>query len=60
MIRAITVEPGVGGLRPARGDAGAGRVRGRDPRRRRRLGVCGTDAEIVGGDYGEAPPGASG
>ena len=22
------------------------------------LGICGTDAEIVHGDYGEAPPGA--
>jgi threonine dehydrogenase-like Zn-dependent dehydrogenase len=22
------------------------------------LGICGTDAEIIRGDYGEAPPGA--
>src|SRR5918999_462325 len=24
------------------------------------LGICGTDAEIVHGDYGEAPPGGEG
>ena len=36
LMRAITIDPGVADSAAARGDAGAGRVRGRDPRRRRR------------------------
>ena len=58
-MRAITIGPGTARLRRARGDAraatpdeGAILVDGVA------LGICGTDAEIVRGDYGEAPPGS--
>lgn len=57
-MRALTVQPGVAGS--ARLDEIAEPA---DPGRGELLvetllvGVCGTDAEIVGGSYGEAPPG---
>jgi glucose 1-dehydrogenase len=57
-VRAITVQPGV--ARSARLDhlpeppASAGSVLVRTLA----MGVCGTDLEIVRGDYGAAPPGA--
>jgi len=56
-MRAITLLPGTPGSValedvpepvPAAGELLVGAVA---------LGICGTDAEIVGGDYGEAPPG---
>ncbi len=56
-MRAITLLPGTPGSAaledvpepvPAAGELLVGAVA---------LGICGTDAEIVGGDYGEAPPG---
>ena len=58
-MRAITIDPGVEGLGRPGGDA-----RSRIPSEGAilvdgvALGICGTDAEIVHGDYGEAPPGA--
>jgi glucose 1-dehydrogenase len=58
MMRAITLEPGVRDSaaleelpEPAESE-GSMLVDGVA------LGICGTDAEIVNGDYGEAPPGA--
>ena len=57
-MRAITVQPGApGSLRVDERPEpdlrhGAVLVQGLA------LGICGTDAEIVGGDYGWAPPGA--
>lgn len=56
-VRALVVTPGVPGS--ARVDTVA------EPTRRghlvvetRMVGICGTDSEIVAGEYGEAPPGA--
>ena len=57
-MRAITIDPGVGDSAqleempepdPSEGTIVVDGVA---------LGICGTDAEIVRGDYGEAPPGA--
>lgn len=58
-MRAVTVEPGVAGS--ARLDDVPEPVRGPHELLIDVLlvGVCGTDAEIVAGAYGEAPPGAS-
>jgi threonine dehydrogenase-like Zn-dependent dehydrogenase len=56
VIRAITVVPGVPGsarLAELPEPAGHGSVLVQGLA----LGVCGTDAEIVGGDYGWSPPG---
>ncbi|HET7655002.1 MAG TPA: glucose 1-dehydrogenase [Acidimicrobiales bacterium] len=55
-VRAITVQPGVSGsaeLTELDQPSGDGDVLVRA----RAMGVCGTDAEIVGGKYGWAPPG---
>ena len=57
-MRAITLEPGVKNsaaledVPEPRPEEGSVLVEGIA------LGICGTDAEIVRGDYGEAPPGA--
>ena len=56
-MRAIVVTPGAKGsaaladLPPPDAREGAVRIRARA------VGICGTDAEIVGGEYGAAPPG---
>ena len=58
VMRAITLQPGVKDsaaleeVPEPRAEEGAMLVDGVA------LGICGTDAEIVRGDYGEAPPGA--
>ena len=56
-VRAITVQPGVAGS--ARLDALPGSAVGAGDVvvRALAMGVCGTDAEIVRGEYGAAPPG---
>ena len=57
-MRALTVQPGLpnsvqlDNVRPPRESDGAVLVRALA------LGICGTDREIVNGDYGWAPPGA--
>jgi threonine dehydrogenase-like Zn-dependent dehydrogenase len=58
-VRAITIEPGVAGSARLEDvpepDPSAGDVLVRTLA----MGVCGTDLEIVRGEYGQAPPGAS-
>src|ERR1043166_6825530 len=57
MMRALTVQPGVAGsleleeFRIPPADRGAVLVRAVA------LGVCGTDRDIIAGEYGESPPG---
>ena len=57
-MRAITIDPGVGDSAKLEEmpepDASEGAILVDGVA----LGICGTDAEIVRGDYGEAPPGA--
>ena len=57
-MRAITIDPGVGDSAQLEEmpepDASEGAILVDGVA----LGICGTDAEIVRGDYGEAPPGA--
>src|SRR5688500_4652917 len=56
-MKALTVRPGVAhsaqmlDLPPPDPASGVIRVRGLA------VGICGTDIEIIDGDYGEAPPG---
>src|SRR5215213_1803148 len=57
-MRAITIEPGVKDSADLEEIAEPGASEGAILVDGVALGICGTDAEIVHGDYGEAPPGA--
>ncbi len=57
-MRAITVEPGVANSARLEQVAEPDPSQGAIVVRTLAMGVCGTDIEIVHGEYGEAPPGA--
>lgn len=58
MIRALTVVPGVAGSARLEGIIERDDAHGLLEIQTLLVGVCGTDAEIVGGGYGQPPPGA--
>jgi threonine dehydrogenase-like Zn-dependent dehydrogenase len=58
-VRAITLSPGVPNSAQLEDIAEPPESQGSVLVRALALGVCGTDREIVRGDYGEAPPGSS-
>jgi threonine dehydrogenase-like Zn-dependent dehydrogenase len=57
MMRALTVQPGVAGSLQLEEFRVPGPERGAVLVRGVALGVCGTDRDIIAGDYGDAPPG---
>src|SRR6266436_7491225 len=56
-LRAITVSPGKGGSARLEDVPGPPRSDGAVLVRALALGICGTDQEIVSGQYGTSPPG---
>lgn len=58
-MRAITVEPGVANSARLEIVPEPDPSQGAVVVRTLAMGVCGTDIEIVRGEYGQAPPGAS-
>ena len=56
-MRAVTVRPGIANSSCAIGGPRSLSERGRSAGRALALGVCGTDREIIAGEYGGAPPG---